>query len=216
MGWDGFIKQQSTCEYFKKLQLFLEKRHKQGNIIYPVENNRFRAFYCTPLENIKVVILGQDPYHGEAQADGLSFSVANNVNAPPSLKNIFKELSTSIDGYITPRSGSLADWAKQGVLLLNSVLTVEHATPGSHAGKGWEIFTDNVIKEIDRKCDGVVFLLWGNYAHKKGKIIARKKHYVLTSSHPSPLSAYRGFLGCGHFKKTNEILVKAQKSPIKW
>jgi len=216
MGWDDFIKQQRACAYFNKLQLFLDKRHKQGNIIYPIENNRFRAFDCTPLENIKVVILGQDPYHGEDQADGLSFSVANNIKIPPSLRNIFKELSTSIEGYNPPGSGSLAHWAKQGVLLLNSVLTVEHGQPGCHASKGWEIFTDNVIKEIDRKCDGVVFLLWGNYAQKKGKIIARKKHYVLTSTHPSPLSAYRGFLGCGHFKKTNEILDKSNKLPVNW
>ncbi|MCK5819480.1 MAG: uracil-DNA glycosylase [Psychromonas sp.] len=216
MGWDHFIKQQTACQYFNKLQLFLDKRHKQGNIIYPAQHNRFRAFYLTLLENIKVVIVGQDPYHGAHQADGLSFSVANNVNIPPSLLNVYKELSTSIDGFITPETGSLEHWAKQGVLLLNSVLTVEHAMPGSHANKGWEIFTDNVIKEIDKNCDGVIFLLWGNYAQKKGSIIDRDKHHVLTSYHPSPLSAYRGFFGCGHFKKTNEILVRSNKLPIKW
>ena len=216
MNWTNFIAQQASLKYFKELQLFLLREESQGKIIFPKENERFKAFNLTLLENTKVVILGQDPYHGVGQAHGLSFSVPNGIKIPPSLRNIYKELSTSIDGFTTPESGNLEHWAKQGVLLLNAVLTVEQANAGSHAKQGWETFTDNVIKEIDEECEGVIFLLWGSYAHKKGKFINQKKHHVLTSVHPSPLSAYRGFFGCGHFIEVNEILKRANQKVINW
>ena len=216
MKWASFIKKQATLDYFKHLQQFLNKEKLEGKLIYPAKNDQLKAFNLTPLEKVKVVILGQDPYHGEGQAHGLSFSVPDNVKIPPSLRNIYKELLTSIEGYSIPESGNLEHWAKQGVLLLNAVLTVEHGKAGSHSQQGWEIFTDNVIKEIDDQCSDVVFLLWGSYAQKKGKLINREKHCVLTSVHPSPLSAYRGFFGCEHFSQANKILSEKGRLPIKW
>ena len=216
MSWKRFITQQKSLEYYQNLQTFLNEQYKLGKNIYPPERLVFHAFDLTPLESIKVVILGQDPYHGEGQAHGLSFSVPEGIKIPPSLRNIYKELSTSIEGYNIPESGNLEHWAKQGVLLLNSVLTVEQSVPGCHANKGWETFTDNAIREINNTCSGVIFLLWGAYAHKKGRLIDKSKHSVLTSSHPSPLSAYRGFFGCQHFSQVNEILEERQEPLIIW
>ena len=216
MSWNKFIEQQEQMDYYKNLQQFLQEQESAGKTIYPKQTLRFNALNLTPLENVKVVILGQDPYHGENQAHGLSFSVPDGIKIPPSLRNIYKELSTSIAGYKIPESGNLEHWAKQGVLLLNAVLTVEKGNAGSHASKGWEIFTDNIISEINDSQNGVVFLLWGSYAHKKGRLIDSQKHTVLKSTHPSPLSAYRGFLGCGHFKQVNEILSERGLAVINW
>lgn len=216
MSWDKFIIGQAKLPYYKNLQSFLSTQERSGKIIYPPEALRFHALNLTPIETIKVVILGQDPYHGENQAHGLSFSVPDGVKVPPSLRNIYKELAQSIPGFQIPLSGNLEDWAKQGVLLINAVLTVEKANAGSHAGKGWETFTDNLITEINGSQQDIIFLLWGSYAHKKGRLIDSKKHTVLKSTHPSPLSAYRGFLGCGHFKKVNETLSLKNKSIINW
>ena len=216
MNWNKFIGQQAQQEYYKNLQQFLQEQENLGKTIYPPKALRFHALDLTPLDSIKVVILGQDPYHGEKQAHGLSFSVPDGVKIPPSLRNIYKELAMSIPGYEIPESGNLEHWAKQGILLLNAVLTVEKGNAGSHASKGWETFTDNIISEINNTQSGVIFLLWGSYAHKKGRLIDTEKHTVLKSTHPSPLSAYRGFLGCGHFKQVNEILSKRGDAVIDW
>ncbi|HEY5716773.1 MAG TPA: uracil-DNA glycosylase [Psychromonas sp.] len=216
MSWKRFIAQQKSLQYYQMLQSFLKAQYALGKNIYPPEPLIFNAFDLTPLEEIKVVILGQDPYHGEGQAHGLSFSVPEGIKIPPSLRNIYKELSTSIEGYKIPESGNLEHWAKQGVLLLNAVLTVEQAVPGCHANKGWEIFTDNAIREINNTRSGVIFLLWGSYAHKKAGLIDQNKHTLLRSTHPSPLSAYRGFFGCQHFSQVNDILAKRQEQLIIW
>jgi uracil-DNA glycosylase len=177
----------------------------------------FSAFDATPLSDIKVVILGQDPYHGEGQAHGLCFSVLPEVKKlPPSLKNIYKELVTDINGFTTPEHGYLQGWAEQGVFLLNTVLTVEQGQAHSHKHLGWEQFTDNVIAHINEHCQGVVFILWGAHAQKKGKSIDRQRHHVLAGPHPSPLSAHRGFFGCQHFSKTNELLIAQGAQPINW
>ena len=216
MSWSEFIKEQKELLYFKALEVFLEQEVKLGKVIYPPLDNRFNAFMLTKLEDVKVVILGQDPYHGEGQAQGLSFSVPNGVKLPPSLRNIYKELADDLNWSEIPDNGDLTKWAKQGVLLINAVLTVEKANAGSHAKKGWEIFTDNVIRHINQENNGVVFLLWGSYAIKKSALIDAQKHYTLTAVHPSPLSAYRGFFGCKHFSKANELLIKQGKEPIRW
>lgn len=216
MNWQVFIKSQQQKEYYQSLFKFLVQEKKSGKKILPEESLYFKALTLTPLENVKVVILGQDPYHGEGQAHGLSFSVPDGVKVPPSLRNIYKELATSIDGFAIPESGNLTPWAEQGVLLLNSVLTVEKGNAASHSKRGWEIFTDNAIKYLNDCRSDVIFLLWGSYAHKKGIFIDTTKHTVLKSTHPSPLSAYRGFLGCGHFKEVNEILVSLGKNKINW
>ena len=216
MNWQEFELLEKKKDYFEKLSVFLENEKKAGKEIYPNEGLYFNALQLTPLEKVKIVILGQDPYHGEGQAHGLSFSVPDGIKIPPSLRNIYKELATSIEGFDVPDSGNLTHWAEQGVLLLNSVLTVEKSNAGSHAKQGWEIFTDNIIKLINDSQQDVVFLLWGSYAHKKGLFIDETKHTVLKSTHPSPLSAYRGFFGCGHFKLVNEILMKQGKNKINW
>lgn len=216
MSWEKFIKIEQSKDYYQTLLNFVENERKAGKEIYPVESLYFNALHLTPLENIKVVILGQDPYHGEGQAHGLSFSVPDGIKVPPSLRNIYKELATSIDGFTIPESGNLTHWAEQGVLLLNSVLTVQKSSAGSHAKKGWEIFTDNMIKHLNDNQSGIIFLLWGSYAHKKGMFIDSSKHTVLKSTHPSPLSAYRGFFGCGHFREVNEILINIGKNKINW
>jgi uracil-DNA glycosylase len=189
--------------------------------VYPSKENVFKAFKLTSFENLKVVILGQDPYHGEGQAEGLCFSVPKGVRLPPSLQNIFKELASDFQDKrylenIERRNGHLTKWAKQGVFLLNSVLTVEKGRPGSHAGLGWETFTDEVIRKVSEHKTGIVFLLWGNYAIKKKSLIDIKKHFVLIAPHPSPFSAHTGFFGCKHFSKTNEILKKQGKSEVDW
>jgi len=216
MSWNEFLQSEQEKNYYQILQAFLEDEEKAGKVIYPAAPLYFNALHLTPLENVKVVILGQDPYHGEGQAHGLSFSVPDGVKVPPSLRNIYKELAASIDGFVIPESGNLTHWAEQGVLLLNSVLTVEKSNAGSHAKQGWETFTDNVIKHLNDNQSDIIFLLWGSYAHKKGKFIDTDKHIVLKSTHPSPLSAYRGFLGCNHFKEVNEILPNISKNKINW
>ncbi|WP_428981088.1 uracil-DNA glycosylase [Marinomonas phaeophyticola] len=194
---------------------FLKSRKSEGGIIYPQESDVFAAFNLTEFNKVKVVVLGQDPYHGPQQAHGLSFSVLPSVKIPPSLVNIYKELESDL-GIQPVNHGCLIPWAQQGVLLLNSVLTVEAGQPNSHKGKGWEAFTDAVIALINNQHEHVVFILWGAYAQKKGKKIDRNKHLVLESVHPSPLSVYRGFFGCQHFSKTNEYLKYHNQDPIHW
>jgi uracil-DNA glycosylase len=216
MNWQKFIQLEKQKNYYQALSVFLEKQKALEKEIYPSEALYFNALDLCPLENVKIVILGQDPYHGEGQAHGLSFSVPDGVKVPPSLRNIYKELAGSIDGFEVPVSGNLTHWAEQGVLLLNSVLSVEKSNAGSHAKQGWETFTDNVIKQLNESQMDVIFLLWGGYAHKKGLFIDETKHTILKSVHPSPLSAYRGFLGCGHFNEVNEILARLDKNKINW
>jgi len=216
MSWSEFIATQQQQPYFKELQQFIDQQSKEGKTIYPAEKDRFNAFSLTALDEVKVVILGQDPYHGEGQAHGLSFSVQPGVKVPPSLRNIYKELASDLGWSDIPKNGDLRHWASQGVLLLNAVLTVEKANAGSHSKQGWEQFTDNVIQHINDQAEGVVFLLWGSYAIKKSNMINQQKHHVLTAVHPSPLSAYRGFFGCKHFSKTNQLLIEQDKTPINW
>lgn len=201
--------------YMQQLKAFLLQQKQQGKVIYPASKNIFNAFNSTPLDQVKVVILGQDPYHGPGQAHGLCFSVQPGVPTPPSLQNMFKELLRDLQVPI-PAHGCLQAWAEQGVLLLNATLTVEQARAGAHQGQGWEAFTDRAIQLVNEQCSGVVFLLWGSYAQKKGQFIDGAKHLVLKSPHPSPLSAHRGFMGNGHFSKTNEYLRQQGKSPIDW
>jgi uracil-DNA glycosylase len=197
------------------LSSFLREEKRAGKTIYPPGPEIFAAFDTTPFDAVKVVILGQDPYHGPRQAHGLCFSVRPEVPPPPSLENIFKEISNDL-GLPRPDHGCLVPWAKQGVLLLNSVLTVEHGNAGSHRGKGWEEFTDACIDALNRERDGLVFLLWGSPAQAKGRLVDRRRHHVLTAPHPSPLSAYRGFFGCAHFSRTNAYLEQSGVSPIDW
>ncbi|WP_423807363.1 uracil-DNA glycosylase [Photobacterium damselae] len=215
-SWQNFLQQQQQQEYFEQIQSYVANARQQGKVVYPPEEDVFSAFTATPLDQVKVVILGQDPYHGPDQAHGLSFSVKPGVKTPPSLANMYKELATDIDGFTIPDHGYLQFWAEQGVLLLNTVLTVEQGNAHSHAKIGWETFTDKVIEHIDQECEGVIFLLWGAHAQKKGKKINTQKHHVLKSAHPSPLSAYRGFFGCQHFSQTNTLLQAMNKTPITW
>ncbi|ETI58264.1 uracil-DNA glycosylase [Marinomonas profundimaris] len=212
--WKECLADEFEKDYMQSLQKFLQSERKEKTI-YPDESDYFAALNVTPFRDVKVVILGQDPYHGEGQAHGLSFSVKPGVKVPPSLMNMYKELE--IDLGIPPAGhGFLQSWAEQGVLLLNSVLTVEASKAGSHQNKGWETFTDKIIECINAGHQGVVFMLWGAYAQKKGRHIDREKHCVLENVHPSPLSAYRGFLGCQHFSKANSYLNRHHKTPIKW
>lgn len=197
------------------LSTFLREEKAAGKAIYPPGADIFNAFAHTPFEHVRVVILGQDPYHGPGQAHGLSFSVRPGVRVPPSLQNMFKEIEGSL-GIPRPDHGCLTPWADQGVLLLNAVLTVEAGQAGSHQGKGWEGFTDAAIDALNREREGLVFLLWGSHAQKKGQLIDANRHLVLRSVHPSPLSAHRGFLGCGHFAKVNEYLASRGDTPIDW
>lgn len=212
--WKAVLQPEFEKEYFRKLKQFLleEKKH---HVVYPPGKMIFAAFDRTPLSEVKVVILGQDPYHGPDQAHGLSFSVPTGVPKPPSLINMFKEIRDDL-GYPIPGSGNLEKWADQGVLLLNATLTVRAHTPGSHQKQGWEQFTDAVIKTISERKEGVVFLLWGAYAQAKEALIDTTKHHILKAPHPSPLSASRGFLGCRHFSKTNELLRYQGQSAINW
>ncbi len=212
--WLKILKPEFKADYFKELLEFLNQE-KKTKTIYPKVNDIFNAFKTTPFDSIKVVIIGQDPYHGEGQAHGLCFSVNNGIKLPPSLKNIFKEMHTDLDCNI-PENGNLIKWSKQGVLLLNSVLTVEKSKPGSHRNKGWEVFTDNIISKISDQHKNIIFLLWGNYAIEKEKLIDAKNHHILKAPHPSPFSAYQGFFGCKHFSKTNEILRKIGEKEIEW
>lgn len=213
-SWKRVLGQEFEKEYFSKLAQYLHKEKAEGKTIFPPGNCIFKAFELCPLDRIKVVILGQDPYHGPGQAMGLSFSVPQGVTAPPSLKNIFKEIESDL-GIRMSGSPDLAPWARQGVLLLNAVLTVRSGEPTSHSAIGWQTFTDAVISTISDKCEGVVFLLWGNYAKSKAPLIDRTRHHVLEAAHPSPL-ARGAFFGCRHFSKTNEILKAEGKSPIDW
>ncbi|MDF2379616.1 MAG: uracil-DNA glycosylase [Candidatus Gracilibacteria bacterium] len=213
-SWKTVLKEEFAKPYFKELTSFVKSEYA-SNTIYPEQKNIFRAFDRCPFDQVKVVILGQDPYHGPNQANGLCFSVNEGIRNPPSLKNIFKELSSDLN-IPTPTSGNLDRWAEQGVLLLNATLTVKAKEAGSHQKKGWEQFTDTVIKKISDEKNHVVFLLWGNYAKKKGESIDSNKHHILTSPHPSPFSAYTGFFGNKHFSQTNEFLKSVKKTSIKW
>ena len=214
-GWLAHLESEFGKPYMARLKTFLQEEKAAGQIVYPRGNDIFNALNMTRFDDVRVVILGQDPYHGEGQAHGLCFSVRDGVPLPPSLVNIYKEIEAEY-GVKMPRTGDLTGWATQGVLLLNATLTVRHANAGSHQNKGWEEFTDAVIRAVNDQKEHVVFLLWGSYAQKKGQIIDRAKHFVLTSPHPSPLSAHRGFLGNGHFKKTNEYLAANGFTPIDW
>lgn len=213
--WADLLKEEKQKEYFKNVLNF-SNDERIAKKIFPPANKVFNAFKLTPFENLKVVILGQDPYHGQGQAEGLCFSVQPGVSLPPSLKNIYKEIENDLQIKMNLQSGHLAKWAEQGVFLLNAVLTVEEGKPASHAGKGWENFTDKVIRKISENKEGVVFLLWGNYAIKKKSLIDEKKHFVLTAPHPSPFSVHTGFFGCKHFSKANEILKKEGEKEIDW
>lgn len=214
-AWLAHLEGEFSQDYMQSLRQFLRNEKSQGKQIYPPGEQIFSALNTTPLDQVKVVILGQDPYHGSGQAHGLCFSVLPGVVVPPSLKNIFKELKADL-GVPTPSHGYLESWAQQGVLLLNAVLTVEKSMAASHQGKGWEQFTDKVVEVVNQSKEQVVFLLWGSYAQKKGQIIDRKRHHVMQSTHPSPLSAHRGFLGCRHFSQANQYLEKTGQQPIDW
>ncbi|MEH0154880.1 uracil-DNA glycosylase [Limibacter armeniacum] len=213
-SWKGKLQTEFDKPYFQQLTNFVKGAYT-NNTIYPPGKLIFNAFDRCTFDNVKVVILGQDPYHGPGQANGLCFSVNDGVQYPPSLQNIFKEIAQDL-GKPIPDTGNLERWADQGVLLLNATLTVEAHKAGSHQKKGWEEFTDAVIKKVSDEKEGVVFILWGSYAQKKGAIIDTKKHLVLKSPHPSPLSAHRGFFGNGHFSKANEYLQQQGKEPIEW
>jgi uracil-DNA glycosylase len=214
-SWLTHLQVEFEQPYMRQLKQFLIEQKRAGKTIYPEGALIFNALNTTPLEQVKVVILGQDPYHAPGQAHGLCFSVLPGVRPPPSLVNIFKEIERSL-AYTIPRHGCLQSWAEQGVLLLNATLTVEQGQAGSHQGKGWEQFTDRIIRLVNDKCQNVVFLLWGSYAQKKGQLIDQKKHYVLRSPHPSPLSAYRGFIGNNHFLLANDWLQAKGKGAINW
>ena len=202
-------------EDMQALSAFLRERVANGHAVYPAPAHIFAAFDATPFDAVKVVVLGQDPYHGPGQAHGLCFSVLPGVPVPPSLLNIYKELQADV-GIDRPGHGYLMPWARQGVLLLNSVLTVEAGQPGAHQGKGWEGFTDHVVDVLNREREGLVFLLWGSYAQAKGKVIDTRRHRVLKAPHPSPLSAHRGFLGCKHFSATNQYLQRTGQGVVDW
>ncbi|MBY0554489.1 uracil-DNA glycosylase [bacterium] len=214
-SWLKYLENEFATERMKKLRSFLTDEYKKNKTIYPAKQNYFKALDLVDLKNVKVVILGQDPYHGEGQAHGLCFSVQDGVRFPPSLQNIFKELKADLNIDI-PQSGNLTRWAEQGVLLLNSVLTVEQDKAASHQKKGWEEFTDKIISVVNENCDHVVFILWGAYAQKKAAFVDRNKHLVLESVHPSPLSSHRGFFGSKPFSKTNAWLQSKGIKPVKW
>lgn len=213
-GWKEQLSSEFTKPYFIELKEFLVTEKQQGTI-YPKGGHIFRAFDATPFNKVKVVIIGQDPYHGAGQAEGLSFSVAPGIKPPPSLVNIYKELKNDL-GCDMPSHGHLGHWANQGVLMLNSVLTVRANQPASHRNKGWEIFTDYAIKKVSEEKEHVVFLLWGKYAQEKESLIDTSKHLILKAAHPSPYSAAAGFFGCKHFSKTNQFLAEKNITPIDW
>ncbi|NLS43572.1 uracil-DNA glycosylase [BEV proteobacterium] len=216
LTWHDVLAQEKEQPYFVQTLTFIGNARAEGKVICPTQKDVFNAFRYTEFNQVKVVILGQDPYHGPNQAHGLSFSVRPGISAPPSLMNMYKELANDIPCFMIPQHGCLQSWAEQGVLLLNTVLTVEAGQAHSHANLGWEIFTDCVINALNEKRDGIVFLLWGAHAQRKGSIIDTQRHHVLKSQHPSPLSAQRGFLGCHHFSKTNQFLIQQGQSPIDW
>lgn len=214
-SWLSRLQAEFESDYMQQLREFLLQRKQAKAVIFPPGPEIFTALNTTPFDSVKVVMLGQDPYHGPGQAHGLCFSVKPGVATPPSLKNIYKELNADV-GFEIPRHGYLMPWAEQGVLLLNAVLTVERGTAGAHQGKGWERFTDAVIRRLNDEREGLVFLLWGSYAQKKAAFVDGNKHLVLKSVHPSPLSAHRGFLGCKHFSQTNRYLLQRGQDPIDW
>ena len=214
-SWLAVIGDEFDKPYMQQLRAFLQQEKEQGKTIYPPGALWFNALNSTPFDKVKVVILGQDPYHGPQQAHGLCFSVPHGVPPPPSLQNIFKEIQSDL-GFQAPAHGCLQSWADQGVLLLNAVLTVEQARAAAHQGKGWEVFTDAVVSALNRQRQGLVFMLWGSYAQKKGALIDRQRHCVLESPHPSPLSAHRGFLGNRHFSQANAWLADHGQAPIDW
>ena len=213
-SWQEVLQVEFDKPYFESLVSFVKQEYA-SNTIFPPAGQIFNAFNTCPFNNVKVVILGQDPYHGPGQAHGLSFSVNDGIQFPPSLQNIFKEITSDL-GIPAPKTGNLTRWAGQGVLLLNATLTVRASQAGSHQGRGWEEFTDAVIKTISEKAENVVFILWGTYAIKKKSLINVSKHCILTAPHPSPLSSYRGFFGCKHFSQTNTYLTSKGKTPIEW
>jgi uracil-DNA glycosylase len=215
LTWKDALHDEREKDYFKKLVAFIDGERAAGKTIYPQSSDVFNSMHYTQLEEVRVVIIGQDPYHGPNQAHGLCFSVKPGIEPPPSLKNIFKELESDL-AIPHPTHGNLEKWAKQGVLLLNAVLTVEAGKPGSHANLGWESFTDRVIKELNDRKEGLIFLLWGAYAQKKGQFINTVRQHVFQAPHPSPFSAHNGFFGCRHFSKTNAILRKRGLKEIDW
>ena len=212
--WNEILAEEMKKDYYQELQAFVQKRREEVRV-FPEEKNVFRALELTPFESVKVVILGQDPYHGFGQAHGLSFSVQKGIPLPPSLKNIYKELQEDIGGGL-PTEGDLSHWAKQGVLLLNTVLTVEEGNANSHKGKGWETLTNRLIESLNELNHPVIFILWGKPAQDKEKLITNPSHVILKAPHPSPLSAYRGFFGSKPFSKVNEILIQQGQTPIHW
>ncbi|AXK49740.1 uracil-DNA glycosylase [Aliarcobacter trophiarum LMG 25534] len=214
-SWEEVINLEKQKDYYKILKQEIDRRYETSRV-FPEQNDIFRAFSLTKLDNLKVVILGQDPYHGFGQAQGLAFSTPANIKNPPSMQNILKEIYEDLGKPSVCVNGDLSPWARQGVLLLNTVLTVEEAKAGSHQKLGWEVFTDNIIKYISQNCSDMIFLLWGTPAIRKKELIDETKHYILTSVHPSPLSAYRGFFGCKHFSRANDILVSLKKEAILW
>lgn len=214
-SWKEVLRESFVQPYFQALKVFLRSEKQSGQLIYPPGSLIFNAFNSTPFDKVKVVILGQDPYHGAGQAHGLCFSVPVGTPPPPSLQNIFKELKEDT-GFVPPGHGCLQSWADQGVLLLNALLTVRAGQPLSHQNKGWESFTDAAIAALNEKREGIVFMLWGAYAKNKGNIIDRNRHHVLTAAHPSPLSAYNGFFGCRHFSSANQLLEAQGLTPITW
>lgn len=213
-SWDIVLKDVFYGENYLRIREFLKSEYSHYTI-FPKATDIFNAFRYTPYENVKVVIIGQDPYHEVGQAHGLAFSVQDGVSFPPSLRNIFLEIKNEL-GIDIPKSGNLTKWAEEGVLLLNATLTVRKGLANSHANCGWEKFTDDVIRKLNERDKSIIFVLWGNYARKKKQLITNKNHYILEAAHPSPLSAYNGFFGCGHFKKINEILISNKKNPIDW
>jgi uracil-DNA glycosylase len=214
-SWKKVLQQEFSKSYFENIVAFLKTEKAQGKIIYPPGSLIFNAFEKTPFNKLKVLLLGQDPYHGKGQAMGLSFSVPKGVYPPPSLVNIFKELHNDV-GMAIPTTGDLTLWAEQGVMLLNAALTVRAGEPNSHAKIGWHEFTDAVIKKVSDEKEGIVFLLWGAFAHQKQELIDQTKHHVLKAAHPSPFSAEKGFFGCRHFSKTNKFLTDQKQDPINW
>ncbi|WP_159738076.1 uracil-DNA glycosylase [Vibrio atypicus] len=216
LTWQDYIQAEKQQPYFQAILDYVSAERAADKCVFPADDDVFNAFSATAFDDVKVVILGQDPYHGPNQAHGLCFSVLPGVKTPPSLVNIYKELAQDINGFQIPMHGYLQSWAEQGVLLLNTVLTVEQGQAHSHSKIGWETFTSNVIDTLNQKRDGVVFLLWGAHAQKKGQFIDRERHHVLEAPHPSPLSARRGFFGCGHFSKTNQLLLQQGDKAIDW
>ena len=212
--WSKYLSVEKEKEYFRNLYIFLNNRSTFD--IYPPRGSWFKAFEYSSFASSRVIILGQDPYHGEGQAEGLSFSVPKGITIPPSLRNIYKELNSDEVDFTQPEHGNLVSWAQQGVLLLNSVLTVEKNSPAAHANQGWEIFTDQVIRILNDNKQHLVFILWGAYANKKSELIDSNRHLILSSAHPSPFSAHKGFFGCKHFSQANEYLLSTKQQPISW